>query len=146
MSKSKPLCAEDLPYWKTSQVATDSWLAKASAEITKAGGVVRGQGNLMMDGKQVVFIEFLIESEPYRIGYPALQTRVKGQERAAIIQAATAMYHDVKARCVSLRWLGARTAFGGYRLLPNGQTDGQISTPELAQVLMLLPAPRKSEP
>ncbi len=61
----------------------------------------------------------------------------KGNERAARIQAATFIYHDVKARCVSARILGKRAAFFTYLMLPDGRTAAQAAAPEL---LVALPA------
>ena len=51
--------------------------------------------------------------------------------RAAKRQAATMLYHDVKARCVTARVLGARTAFFNYLMLPDGRNVTALSTPEL---------------
>ena len=54
--------------------------------------------------------------------------------RAARIQAATMLYHDVKAKCVSAVALGTRASFLTYLMLPDGRTAAQASAPELEQV------------
>jgi hypothetical protein len=129
--------AEDLPYWQTSKVSAETWREKAEIEIKRAGGMITSSGDVMQNAKSAVFIAFSLDSEPYRVAFPVLESK-KGNQKAAKVQAATMMYHDIKARCVALRVLGARTAFGGYRVLPDGRTDGHVSTPELAAVLPLM--------
>jgi hypothetical protein len=140
----KSVHAEDFPYWKTSKSSAETWRNNAAVEIKRAGGDIVSAGDIMLEGRSTVFITFKIDGEEYRVQYPVLQSRTKN-EVAAKIQAATAMYHDIKARCNSLRWTGARIAFGGYRLLPSGLTDGQLSTPELASQLLPLPAHRSTD-
>ena len=54
-------------------------------------------------------------------------------EGAARIQAATLIYHDTKAKCLSAVVLGARAAFFSYWMLPDGRTAVEASVPELAK-------------
>ena len=47
-------------------------------------------------------------------------------------QAATFLYHDVKARCMVVKIKGPRVAFFEYLLLPNGQPAGTLAaTPQM---------------
>jgi hypothetical protein len=57
----------------------------------------------------------------------------KGNELAARRQAATMLYHDTKAKCLSAVVLGTRIAFFSYLLLPDGRTAAEASFPELAE-------------
>jgi hypothetical protein len=144
------LYAEQLPYWKSGQESIDTIQAKIHTEIQRAGGVVSQYGDLTDSGRTMFFVTFTLQGDQYRIAYPVLKSRSKNQTAAVLTacrrQAVTMMYHDVKSRCVSVRVLGARTAFGGFRLMPDGRTDGQTSTPELLALLPLaLPAPRQSQ-
>jgi hypothetical protein len=47
-------------------------------------------------------LEFDLGGERYKVVWPVLPTKT-GKDRAARVQAATALYHDVKARCVTLK-------------------------------------------
>jgi len=62
----------------------------------------------------------------------ALLIRSGKNEASARIQAATMLYHDVKARCVSAKVIGKRTAFFSYLMLPDGRSAATVATPELA--------------
>jgi hypothetical protein len=134
----KPVYAEQLPYWKTSaKTSAEAWREKTENEIRKAGGVITASGDVQQMDKAALFIAFTVEGEPYKIVWPVLQSR-SGDFKAAKIQAASMMYYDVKSRCVAVRVLGARMAFGGFRVLPDGNIDGHVSTPELAAALPLM--------
>ena len=130
----KKVYAEDLPYFMTGKSSAESWREKAEVEIKRAGCVVTSSGDIHQNGQSAVFIGFSVDGEAFRVAFPVLESK-RDNVKAAKIQSATMMFYDIKARCVALRVLGARVAFGGYRILPDGRTDGQVSTPELAAAL-----------
>lgn len=66
--------------------------------------------------------------------WPVLLSKT-GHGGAARIQAATALYREVKAACVKAKFLGNRAAFFAYLLLPDGRTASQASAPELLEAL-----------
>ncbi len=131
----KQLYAEDVGhYWKTGTSSPDTWIDKAKREITSVGGRIEQEAFVSdADGRSAFMLGFTIGSDAFRAIWPVLPTRTKGNERAARIQAATMLYHDVKARCVSAKVLGARAAFFTYLMLPDGRTAAQASTPELGE-------------
>lgn len=128
--------AETVNYWKTSQIAPDSWVSKAKGEIERAGGIVLGHGTLTdgVTGRTVFILSFAFGEDRFRLQYPALVPKA-GNERAAIIQAATILYRAVKARCVDAKVLGYRAAFMAFLLLPDGRTASELAVPELLDAL-----------
>jgi hypothetical protein len=127
--------AEEVNYWKTGQSSADTWIDKAKAEIKAAGGrVVSETYGRDGDGRGAFLLEFVFGQERYKAIWPVLPTRTKKEvdERAARIQAATMLYHDVKAKAVSAKVHGLRAAFFQYLVLPDGRTAAQVATPELA--------------
>lgn len=128
--------AEELPYWKTSTTSADSWIEKAKKEIQRAKGVINTEAFAATDGKQAFLLTFSFGEDRFSIQWPVLQPKNINDMKAAKIQAATMLYHDVKSRCVSARVMGIRSAFMGYLLLDNGMTASQVSN---AEYLMLVP-------
>ena len=130
--------AEDVNYYKTGTSAPDTWIEKAKSEIKAAAGKVHGEafGSEAATGRAAFMLEFEFSGERFRAVWPVLPCRAKSaaNERAAKVQAATMLYHDVKARCISAKVLGVRTAFFSYLMLPDGRTAAQVATPEVAQM------------
>lgn len=126
--------ADDINYWKTSQVAPDAWIDKAKAEIKVAGGKVLSEAfGSDGSGRAAFMVEFTFGDERYKAVWPVLQPRSQKDIRAARVQAATMMYHDIKAKCVAAKVLGVRAAFLPFLTLPDGRTAGQASTPDLME-------------
>lgn len=124
--------AEDVNYWKTSNVAPDTWIDKTKAEIKAAGGRVLSEAFGSDDqGRAAYLLEFAFGADRFRAVWHVLPTQQKGAERACRIQAATMLYHDVKAKCVSAKVHGPRAAFFQYAVLPDGRTAAQAAEPEL---------------
>lgn len=128
--------ADDLPYFKTSQVVSDTWIDMAKEEIRRAKGKVETEAFASSDGKQAFLLTFAFGEDHYSIQWPVLAVRKSTDAKAAKIQAATMLYHDVKSRCISARVLGVRSAFMGYLLLDNGLTASQVTN---AEYMMLVP-------
>ncbi len=134
--------AETVNYWKTSKSSPDAWIEKARRQIEKLGGTVIGEAfGSTFDGRAAYMLTFDIGGDSYRIIWPVLPVKNHRDERAARVQAATFIYHDIKAKCLSATILGARTAFFSYLLLPDGRQAAAVTTPELATLFPpLLPA------
>ena len=126
--------AEDVNYWLTGTSSPDTWIERTKREIVAAGGVPLGFAYGEDAGRSAYMLQFRFGNETFRAVWPVLTSRA-GNEKAARIQAATMLYHDVKARCVSMKVLGARAAFFTYLLLPDGRTAAQLAAPELADMV-----------
>ena len=63
---------------------------------------------------------------------------------AAQRQAATMLHHDIKARCLTARVLGARSAMLGYLVLPDGRTTSEATDAEFLQQVPALLAGQPS--
>ncbi len=132
--------AEECNYWKTSQSSPDSWLQKTIGLIESKGGELLQSafGNEHQTGRAAYMMAFLLEGNQYKIVWPVLPSE-RGETLAAQRQAATMLYHDVKAKCVAMQALGARTAFFSWACLPDGRPMFQLDDQELlAEVPRLL--------
>jgi hypothetical protein len=127
--------AEEINYWQTSRTAPDNWLAKAKAEIVRVGGTVVAEGFVSDQAQSTYLLAFTIDGDHFRMAWPVLQPK-SGNVKAARIQAATALYHEVKAACVKAKFLGTRTAFFAFLSLPDGRTAADMP---IADVRALLP-------
>lgn len=127
------LYAEDVNYWKSGTSAPDTWIDRARKEIAAAGGKILNEAfGRDEKGRAAYLLEFAFGNDRYKAIWPVLKSR-SGNERAARIQAATMLYHDVKARCVSAKVLGIRAAFLTFLALPDGRTAAQASAPDLIE-------------
>ncbi len=117
-------------YWKTSQAGVESWQEKIERLVKGAGGKVTGEGIVRQDEQAAIMVTFELGDDDFRLVWSVLHSR-SGDRRAAQIQAVTALYHDVKARCVRAKFQGPRAAFLDGLLLPDGRTVGEASLPEL---------------
>jgi len=135
--------AEEVNYWKTSKSSPDAWIDRAKRQIEQLGGVVlaEGFGSESTTGRSAFMLAFGIGGDRFKITWPVLPSK-GGNERAARVQAATMLYHDVKARCISATVLGSRAAFFSFLLLPDGRTTAEISIPEFAQIAPLVFSPQ----
>lgn len=136
--------AEDVNYWKTGTSAPDTWIDKAKAEIRAAGGTVVSEAFGNQGAHAAFLLEFEFGRDRFRAVWPVLPSKTKA-ERAAKIQAATMLYHDVKAKCVAAKVHGVRAAFFQYAVLPDGRTAAQVATPDLVKLYPALMAPKASE-
>lgn len=129
--------AEKLNYWKTSAIVPDTWIEKTKTLIEKFGGrmIQEGFGRESETGNAAFMLIFEIGGDHFKIVWPVLPTRDGKGELAAKKQAATFMYHDVKAKCLAATVLGARTAFFSYLLLPDGRSVAELAEPDLVDQL-----------
>lgn len=128
--------AEDVNYWKSSRSGPDTWLDKAKVEIRRAGGQVVGSGSFSEDltGRAGFMLAFTLANDNFTVKWPVLKSK-SGDHKAAQIQAATALYHEVKAACVKVKFLGARAAFLAYLMLPDGRTASESTSETLVTAL-----------
>lgn len=125
--------AEDMPYWKSGQSQPDTWLDKAEAIIEKLGGEVSMRAQGKQDGRKAYLLDFEFQPNRFRAIWPVLPTKNdKGASiKAAERQAATMLYHDVKARSLRANIFGPRTAFFEFLVLGDGRTAGQLTNQQL---------------
>lgn len=119
--------AEDVNYWKSSRTAPDTWLQKSIKEIETIGGQVLAEGFMSESHYSAFMLAFELNGDRFKLLWPVLQSKTS-HEAAARIQAATALYHEVKAACVKAKFLGSRPAFLSYLMLPDGRTAAQASS------------------
>ena len=130
--------ADRANYWKTGERSADTQLDRSSQLIMDAGGVINARGIGMFGGNESVLLGYELDGESYRIVWPVLVPRNENSmkdRRAARIQAATFVYHDVKSKCMAAQILGTRTAMLPYLLTANGRTVAELTNPELEKSL-----------
>lgn len=131
--------AEDINYWKTGHSDPDKWIERATIQIENLGGQIISWafGNDALTGRAAYMILFQIDEDRFRCVWPVLPIKKikdeKKDTKAARIQAATMLYHDVKQRCITSTVIGARSAFFSNLLLPDGRTASEASVPELTK-------------
>lgn len=128
--------AETVNYWKTGRSSPDTWIDKTKRQIEAVGGVVRAEryGSETFSGRAAFMLTFTLGEDSFKVVWPVLQSET-GDEAAARRQAATMLYHDIKAKCISSAVLGARTAFFAHLELPDGRMAMQLSAPELVDAV-----------
>jgi hypothetical protein len=141
--------ADEVNYWKTGTSSPESLIDKAKQEIRKVGGLVHGSAMVEEELTHVAAfaIAFELHGDKYQIKWPVLRPKCPKDFPAAKRQAATALYYDVKAACVKLKFVGARVAFLTALQLSNGQTAAEVTNAELLAWLpkMLMAAPATTE-
>lgn len=124
--------AHKINFWKSSSSDPGKWIEKAKNQIRKMGGSDIHEGFGCDDkGNSAFILAFQIEENKFKILWPVLPTLREEDVRAARVQAATILYHDVKAKSLSAIILGTRNAFMNYLMLPDGRNMGEVSDPEL---------------
>jgi len=125
--------AEDVGhYWQTSTTGADTWMLKAKKLIEELGGLVTAEAFAGSGGQAAFMLAFTLQGEKFKIIWPVLPT-ITGKESASRIQAATLLYHDVKAKAMAASVLGAKVAFFSYILLPDGRAAADVALPEFEQ-------------
>lgn len=136
--------AEELGhYWMTSKTAPDAWLDKTEGLIEGHGGTILSRGHGKMGQQEAYMLEFRFSGETFRIEWPVLPS---SNQRAARVQAATLIYHDVKGKIVAAKVHGTRAAFFQYLLLPDGRTAVEIADSQISTVFPNLSRPLLSSP
>ena len=130
--------AESMNYWKTSSITPGSWQDKTSQQIKKLGGTVHMIGEVIHDsGRPAYVILFEIGGDRFQLVWPTLPLKKNtiNNRKSAAIQAATMMFHDVKARCLSAYVLGTKKAFFSYYLLDDGRVASDVGDGDLRKNL-----------
>ncbi len=126
-------CAEDLGhYWKTGVTSPDTWIEMAKKLIREVGGEITAEGFGSVGDQAAYMLVFRIKADKFKVVFPVLYSRA-GNTIAAKRQAATMLYHDIKAKCMVANVLGVKAAFFNYLMLPDGRTTSELATPELGQ-------------
>lgn len=126
--------AEDINYWKTSKSSPDVWIERAKKQIETLGGIILMEAfGKDATGKAAFMLSFEIGGNCYKVVWPVLPSQLDN-ERAARVQAATMLHHDIKAKCISAAVLGSRAAFYSYLMLPDGRTTTEVSLEEIAEL------------
>ena len=141
--KNDTVYAEDVNYWQTSKIAPDTWMERTMELIVNMGGSViqEGFGSEPQSGRAAFMMMFEIGSDTFKVIWPVLNSKT-GNILAARRQAATMLYHDTKAKCLSMVVLGVRAAFFSYLVLPDGRTTTQVSALELQNIPDMLVTPQ----
>ncbi len=123
--------AEDIGhYWQTGSSSPDTWLEKAKRQIEEVGGTINADAYGSMGGRAAFMLAFSIGDDRFKVVFPVLDSKT-GKSVAAKRQAATMLYHDIKAKCMVATVLGSKAAFFSYLMLPDGRTTSELGTPEL---------------
>lgn len=126
--------AEDLNYWKTGTSNPDTIMQNAKSEIESINGVINGEAFMKVGERSVYMLTFTIGDDLFKAAWPVLESRT-GNLLAARRQAATMLYHDVKAKVVMAKVMGARVAFMPFLVLPSGRGAAEATNRELADGL-----------
>lgn len=136
--------AEDVNYWQSSNTSPHTWMDRTkktiekTAEKLKVSFEVTGEVFGSFESKAAFVFMFRLGEDRFKIQWPVLKTKSGKNQRSAEIQAATALYRDVKQKCVTALVFGPRTAFFSYLQLPDGRTVAEASTPELMRAMLPL--------
>ena len=127
--------AEDVNYWITSKSSPDTWMDRSCRQIEKLGAHVlaEGFGSEPGLGRAAYMLAFELDGEDYKVIWPVLYSKTNN-DKAARVQAATLLYHDIKAKCISAAVLGVRAAFFSFLMLPDGRTAADVAIPELIKL------------
>ena len=129
--------AEDIGhYWQTSQSSPDIWIDRAKKLIESLDGVILAEGFGSVEDKAAYMMAFKIGDDNFKVVWPVLSSKT-GKTLGARRQAATLLYHDIKAKAMTASVLGTKVAFFSYLMLPDGRTTSELAAPELSGVFPL---------
>ncbi len=129
--------AEDVNYWKSGTSSPDTWMERAKKQVENLGGKVLMEAfGKDATERSAYMLAFEIGGDRFKVIWPVLPSK-SGNEKAARIQAATMLYHDIKARCLTAMVMGTRSAFFSYLLLSDGRVATQADDDELADLFSM---------
>lgn len=129
--------AEDIGhYWKTGESSPDVILGRTRRLIESTGGAVVAEAFGAVEGQAAFMMAFTIGQDNFKVVWPVLTSRT-GSPSAAKRQAATLLFHDIKAKVMTASVLGAKVAFFSYLMLGDGRVAGELANPELADAFPL---------
>jgi len=130
--------AEDVGhYWQTGSSSPDTWIEKAKRQIEEVGGAINADAYGSMGSQAAFMIAFSIDDDKFKVVFPVLNSKT-GKSASAKRQAATMLYHDIKAKCIVASVLGTKAAFFSYWMMPDGRIASEVATPELIQTFPFL--------
>lgn len=107
-------------------------------KILKEYGAVftgRAHGHDMITGQEAYMMQFSLDGDNYKIVWPVLTPKQEKDGNAARRQAATMLYHDIKARLMYATVHDIRNAFLPMLLVTDASgrllAMGEVATPEL---------------
>ena len=125
--------AEDINhYWQTSSGSPDQWLERAKKLIVELEGTIVAEGYGSVAEHAAYMLTFKMGGDSFKVIWPVLPSRT-GNTLAAKRQAATLLYHDIKAKAMTASVLGTRVAFFSYMMLSDGRTASELASPELSR-------------
>jgi len=129
--------AEDIGhYWQTSQSSPDQWIDRTRKLIESLDGIMLAEGFGSVEGRSAYMMAFKFGEDQFKVVWPVLPSRA-GKTLATRRQAATLLYHDIKAKAMTASVLGTKVAFFSYILLPDGRAASELANPELSQAFPL---------
>ena len=100
MNKSKQVYAEDLNFWMTGRGSPDEWIERAKRQITDLGGRILAEAfGADSNGRAAYILGLEIGGDRFKIVWPVVKSK-SGNVLAEKRQAATTLYHVVKANCL----------------------------------------------
>ena len=132
MAENLPYAEDIGHYWKTGKSDPEIWIEKTRKVVTDLGGSIEAEGYGSASGRAAYMLAFSLEEQRFKVIWPVLPTR-SGGDRDARRQAATLLYHDIKAKAMTASVMGIRAAFFSYMALPDGRIASELVTPELRE-------------
>ncbi len=137
--------AEELPYWQTSQTDPDTWIEKTIRVMAELGGKLQMEAfGKDGQGRGAYLLTFSIKEDTYRVVWPVMQSR-GGRNKAAKIQAATSLYHYVKALSLAAAVMGIKAALFSFFELPDGSTVLEHTDSAILQAGRMFQLPASSQ-
>jgi len=123
-------------YWQTSQRSPENWIDLTCKLIESLGGTVLTEGFGRTEDRAAFMLSFSFGEDKFKVVWPVLPSRTE-KAAAARRQAATLLYHDIKAKAMTASVLGTKLAFFSYMMLSDGRVTTELANPELSDAFPL---------
>lgn len=127
--------AETVNYWNTGRRDAATWLEDSFNMVHGIGGNPHGY-QINRGNSPCIAMRFDIAGRMYNIVWPILPTKGKNNDKATQRQAATFIFHEVKACVLRAKVLGVERAFIQYLSLGNGLTVQDFAISERLQLML----------
>jgi hypothetical protein len=135
--KPKQIYAEDINFWRTNKSDPGKWIELCKKQIQYLGGHVFAEAFGADDGRSAYVIGFDIGGDKFKTVWPVVKSKC-GDVGAERRQAATTLYHVVKAKCLEAVVRGPRVAFAGDWLLEDGRTVAEHTSESMLYAMPLM--------